>query len=140
MNKKLTLLVSIFLVFLFVFSGYVFANNEVKNTVNGATNSIIDGVENLGSDVRNGIGRAENGIEDAFTMDNTNDIGTDNNTNNTVTGTGDYTATTTAAGLTTTNNTSTIWVWITIAIAAIVIIGLVWYYGTQNTTTTHHDD
>ena len=123
------------LIILFIFfciiciSNVCFANNvgnSIKNGVSSVTNTVVDGTQNLARDVRNGVGNVENGIEGALTMDtNTTD--------------GNYTATRTATTRTTTDNTglfgldsSTMWVWAIIAIAAIGIIGLVWYYGSQN--------
>ena len=78
MNKKSLILVSVLLFVLFTFSGIVFATNDVKDTTSNITNTVIDGVNELGSDVRNGIGNAENGIEDALRMNTTDE----NNTNN----------------------------------------------------------
>ena len=149
MHKKSFILLSVILFVLFICSGFVCATNEVKNTVNNVTNTIVDGTARLGNDVRNGIGAAQNGIEGALTMDNDN-MNDNNNNNNTNAndGThengeadeavfGDYTTTrTTADATTTTDNTSTLWIWLIVAIAAVVIIGLVWYYGTQNRTHT----
>ena len=75
--------------------------------------------------MRNGVDRVEDGVEGALTMDNVNTTAR--------TTTDDYTATRTA---TTTNatgtNMSTMWIWVIVAIAAMVIVGLVWYYGSQN--------
>ena len=69
----------------------------------------------------------KNGVEDALRM---NDTKINDNVR-------DYSATRTATnGIT--NNTSTMWVWVIVAIAAIVIIGLVWYYGATNNH--HHND
>ena len=151
MNKKSFILVSAILFVIFVCSSFVYATNDVKNAVNGATNTVVDGVDRLGSDVRDGIGDAENGVEDALNM---NDKSTDNpshgDDNDRVTTdgadmvtTGDYTATRTTAdattNATTSTNASSLWIWLIIAIAAIVIVGLVWYYGTQNSN-THHDE
>lgn len=139
MRKKCFILVSVILFVLFIFSSFVSATNDVKNGVSNVTNTIVDGVNRLGSDVRSGIGNAENGIEDALNMDVNNrnvDVNRGTDSNNGMTS--DYTADRTAAGLTTTNNASTLWVWIIVAIAAVVIIGLVWYYGTQSNT--HNDE
>lgn len=129
MYKKTLALVSVFFLVLFIFSGFVFANNDMKNGVSNAVNTVVDGVKDLGSDVRNGIGNAENGIEGALKMDDetiTNENAKLDNDS--------YIATRTATSATTANNTATLWVWIIVAIAAIVIIGLVWYYGAQNNT------
>lgn len=128
MHKKSLILVSVVLFVLCIFSGFVSANTgDVKNGVSNVTNAVVDGVNRMGSDVRNGIGSAENGVEDALRM---NDTKINDNVR-------DYTATRTSAdGLT--SNASTMWVWVIVAIAAIVIIGLVWYYGSTNNT--HHND
>jgi len=114
-----------------------FANNDmgndVKNAVNGATNTVVDGTQNLAEDVRNGVGAIENTIEngarnigDAM-MSGTNDVMNmgDNN----------YTTTrTTAEDVSIINNTAaTTWTWIAIAIATLVIVGLVWYYASERT-------
>ncbi len=151
MYKKSFILVSVILFVLCIFSGFVSATNAVKGTVSNVTNTVVDGTANLANDIRSGVGNAENGIEDALKMDNVDNNNTDNNNNDNIvtnatrddniarTNDGDYTATRTTAGGAMTDNTSTMWVWLVVAIAAIVIIGLVWYYGTQNNT-THHDD
>ena len=151
MHKKSFILLSVILFVLFICSGFVCATNEVKNTVNNVTNTIVDGTARLGNDIRNGVGAAENGIEGALTMDDDNmndnngNNGTDANDGTNEAGEndealiGDYTTTrTTADAATPTDNTSTLWIWLIVAIAAIVIIGLVWYYGTQNRT--HNDE
>ena len=128
MHKKSFVLVSVILFVLCIFSGFVSANTgDVKNGVSNVTNAVVDGVNRMGSDVRNGIGSAENGVEDALRM---NDTKINDNVR-------DYSATRTATN-DIINNTSTMWVWVIVAIAAIVIIGLVWYYGSTNNN--HHND
>lgn len=137
MYKKSLILVSVILFVLCIFSGFVSATDEVKNAVSNVTNTVIDGANHLGSDVRNGVGNMENGIEDALDFDKNGT--TDMMNDNTKAGTSsDYTATRTTANGTNNNNASTLWVWLIVAIAAIVIIGLVWYYGTQNRP--HNDE
>lgn len=96
--------------------------DDVKNAINSGTNTVIDGAENLAEDARNGVGHVENGIEDALTMNNTGKTTSQNA----------YTATRTATTEATGTNNSAMWVWVVLAIAAIVIIALVWYYGSQN--------
>lgn len=96
--------------------------NDVKNGVSSVTNTVVDGVEDLAKDARNGVGHVENRIEDALTMNNTGKSTSQNV----------YTATRTAATEATGTNNSAMWVWVVLAIAAIVIIALVWYYGSQN--------
>ena len=58
--------------------------------------------------------------------------------NNRMTTTNDYAVTRTTTDAMTNNGTSNLWIWLIVGIAAIMIIGLVWYYGTQNRT--HHDE
>ena len=96
--------------------------NDVKNGVSSVTNTVVDGVEDLAKDARNGVGHVENRIEDALTMNNTGKTTSQNA----------YTATRTATTEATGTNNSAMWVWVVLAIAAIVIIALVWYYGSQN--------
>lgn len=112
--------------------------NNVKNAVGTGTNTVVDGMSNLAGGVRNGVGHVENGIEDALTMDDMDNTRTSDNFTNggTTADTGNYTATRTATTTDTTGifglDTSTMWVWLIVSIAAIGIIGLVWFYGSQN--------
>ncbi len=132
-RKSFILLIALIVL---LFSTVCFASdmgNDVKNAVNGATNTIVDGAQNLAEDVRSGVGTAENTIEDGArnigdaVMDGANDImDTEDN---------DYTATRTGSeDISVINNTAaTTWTWIAVAIAALVIVGLVWYYASQHT-------
>lgn len=126
-------LIILFIVFCIIcISNVCFANNTgntIKNGVSSVTNTVVDGTQNLARDVRNGVGSLENGIEGALTMDTNNNMNSNDN----------YTATRTATTRATADNTglfgldsSTMWVWLIVALAAIGIIGLVWYYGSQN--------
>lgn len=133
LKKNLIILFIIFCIL--CISNVCFANNtanNIKDGVNSATTTVVDGAKNLATDVRNGVGAVENGIEGALTMDNMNNRTTNNGTAARTT-TDNYT---TARTATTTNatgmGTSTMWVWAIVAVAAVVIIGLVWYYGSQN--------
>lgn len=129
-RKSFILLITLLLISI---STVCFADmaNDIKNTVNGATNTIVDGTQNLAEDVRSGIGTAENTIEDGAknvgnaAMNVTNDI-VDNNDN-------DYVTTrTNSEDVSVINNTAvSTWTWIAVAIAALVIVGLVWYYASE---------
>lgn len=152
MNKKSLVFLSLLLLTITVFSGFVYANentvsDHIKSGINEAGTTVVDGAERLGNDIRNGIGSAENGIEDALKIDDNSRDENDRN-NNVGTLPGNYTATrvigddagtASDAGL---MNNSTMWVWLIIAVAAVVIVALIWYYATQETTTNHrhHDD
>lgn len=130
LKKNLTILFIIFCIL--CISNVCFANNtanNIKDSVNSATTTAVDGAKNLATDVRHGVGSVENGIEGALSMNNMNT----QTTHTTGTANNNYTATRTATTANTTGmGTSTMWVWAIVAIAAIVIIGLVWYYGSQN--------
>lgn len=137
MHKKSFILVSTILFVLFILSSFVLANEEVKKDVSDVTNTIIDGAENLGSDVRSGISTAENAVEDTLDMNHQNNNDAIHKDKDADTNIGDYTATRTSTDSLNSNNTTTMWMWIILAIAAVVIIGLVWYYGVQN---ENHND
>lgn len=119
MLKKSLLILFIIFCILCV-SNVCFADNTMEDMKDGlmsAKNTVVDGVENLAEDARSGVGKVENSIEGALTMDNTNSY------------TSARTSTTMAD---TTARTSTLWIWAIIAIAAIGIIGMVWFYSTEN--------
>lgn len=132
MYKKSLIILSVFFAVLFI-TNFSFANmdaNNVKNAVNSGTNTVVDGADKLGSSIRNGIGNAENGIEDALTMDN-NTMANDTLTAQSAISTGNnYSLTRTANAATT--DTTNIWVWIALAVVAVTIVGLVWYYVREN--------
>ncbi len=89
-----------------------------------ATDAVIDGASNLANDARKGVGAIENTVENGA-----KDIGNAMHHDNT----NGYTATRTATTGTTTNGmNSTLWTWVILAVAALVIIGIVWYYASQN--------
>lgn len=131
-RKSFILLLALFLL---AISTVCFADdigNDVKNTVNGATNTAVDTTQNLAEDVRNGIGTAEDTIENSVKnvgtaiMNGANDIMSGNDSN--------YTATRTSTedDSTIINNTSAMtWTWVAVAIAGIVIVGVVWYYASE---------
>ena len=127
LKKSLLILFIIFCIL--CISNICFANDmasDMKDAVNSASSTLIDGTKNLATDVRNGVGNVENGIEGALTMDNMN-------TTNMQTTSNDYTATRTSSTTNATGmNTSTMWVWMIVAIAAIGIVGLVWFYASQH--------
>lgn len=138
MCKKSLIILSIFFCALFISTISFATTSNIKSTINNGTNAVVDGVNKLGSDVRNGVGAVENGIEDAFTDDD--NMANNNNNNDATIQSATSTRTqngyvSTRAGDTANANatdTNTIWVWIVLIIAAIVVIGLVWYYSTQD--------
>ena len=130
MLKKIAIILFIVFCFLCV-SNICFATgdtgNNIKNTLSSGVNTVVDGMGNLAEDTRNGVGRMENGIENFMNMDNNSDNnnGNYNVTRTAITDSGDN------GGIMGMDST-TMWIWIILAIAAIVIVGLVWYYGSQN--------
>ena len=127
LKKNLIILFIIFCIL--CISNVCFANNtanNIKDGVSSATTTVVDGAKNLATDVRNGVGSVENGIEGALSM-NTQTANITGTANNNYT-TARTAVTTSATGM----GTSTMWIWAIVAIAAIIIIGLVWYYGSQN--------
>lgn len=160
MRKRTLILLSTFFVALILFSGIVYANNtsddmkndmneagstvvdgaehlanDVKTGINDVASDIVDGAEHLGDDVRNGVGNAENGVEGALNIDNTT---TTNYVATRTTGDSTGSDTATATGINTNNPTT--WIWVIVAIAAVIIVALVWYYASQNTTNKHDDE
>jgi len=131
-RKSFILLVALFVISISTLSFADDMGNNIKNTMNGATNTVVDGAQNLAEDVRTGIGNAENTIENGARniggalMNGANDVMD--------AGDNDYTATRTSAeDVSVINNTAaTTWTWIAVAIAALVIVGLVWYYASQH--------
>lgn len=144
MNKKI--FTSILIVCTILLSTFCFANNtatlgnEVSQSVNKSEDTIQnfgEGVRNVASDIGNGIenaaGNVGQGVEDMF------DGNQDNNSqgNNSQDGNNDgYVATRTTtdggAGMTGGLMSNNAWVWLILAIVAVAIIGLTWYYTTQN--------
>lgn len=123
MKRKALIILSILFALLFI-STISFANNDIKDGVHSATDTVIDGASNLVNDARKGVGAIENTVENGA-KDIGNAIYHDN--------TNGYTTTRTATTGTTTNGmNSTLWTWVILAVAAVVIIGLIWYYASQN--------
>ena len=123
MKRKTFIILSILFAILFI-STISFANNDIKDGVHSATDAVIDGASNLANDARKGVGAIENTVENGA-----KDIGNAMHHDNT----NGYTATRTATTGTTTNGmNSTLWTWVILAVAAVVTIGLIWYYASQN--------
>ena len=105
------------------------AGSTIKNGVEDATAGIKNGIENIGNNVKNGaenIGNTmENGLDRA--------TGSINNNNN------NYTATRTNTQYGAFMGMGPIaWTWFSLALAGIIIVALVWYYGTQNKNRSSH--
>lgn len=147
MKSKLLIIFSIILAILFI-STISFANNDVKNGIHSATDTMVDGVSNLANDVRSGVRTAENVIEDGAKnlgnaiSDGAQDLGNTvsdgiNDVDRTITDNDGYTTTRTATGTTSNTMNSSLWTWIILAVAAVIIVGLVWYYAAQTENRNH---
>lgn len=128
--KRKTLVVLFILFALLFISTVSFANNDIKDGVHSATDTVIDGASNLANDARKGVGAIENTIED----------GAKNIGNAVFNDNADYTTTRTATTMNNTNNMSNTWTWVILAVAAVVIVGLIWYYIAQNNHTDNYID
>ena len=150
MNKKLAIILSIFIAIIFSFS-VCFANDMlndaaegVRNVVGGAENA----VKNVANDVSNATKDATNSVENKAN-DVMNNIKTNGDNDNTVKDTnnetrtttnGNYTATrTNAEGSTLMGMNATTWTWLIIGLAAIAIVALVWYYSMQMRSSNYDD-
>lgn len=144
MNKKI--FISILIVFAILLSTFVFANNdttlgnELKNSIDKSGDTLQnvgEGARNVASDIGNGIQNAASnvgqGVENMFDGNDDNWGNNNNNGNNENDG---YVATRTTtdggAGMTGMMNNTT-WIWLIMGIVAVAIVGLTWYYVTQNT-------
>ena len=147
--KKISLILSIFIIVLFISSSIVLAES---NMLREAGNSIMDAAQGAVSGVGNMIKNGANSIM------NTTDNMADNNTTGTEqtnkmdmgatnrNADEDYTATRTA--VTSQGNflglSTTAWTWLIIAIVGALIVGMVYFYGkqynTMSTTDSHRDE
>ena len=143
MTKKSLIAVFVFCLIALI-STSVFASNIVDGVAGNTLNGIRDGVQNMTNDAGGALENAKDGIENMINNDeNTSnftdndavgmtDNSTDEGTTNTGMSAGNYTASrTTASDMTNGNGANTATTWIVLAIVGIVIIALVWYYGTQ---------
>lgn len=105
--------------------------NNVQSMVDDAGNSMEsmkDGISNVMSDMGNEVHETTDNIENDMSNNTVTDAGMTNNDD-------DYSATrTSASSMTeelTNSGTGSAFVWVVLSIAAIIIVALVWYYGTQ---------
>ena len=142
MSKKFFKILIILFIFLCL-STCCFAEDKTTNMVHSGVDTVSNGIKNVGNMIENGVddlgNMTENAITDAGDTINDSMNKTKNSANNLVTGTSDAlrvndynTSRTSSNGYS--NNVNTLWVWIAVAIAAAVIIGLVWYYTSQDNT------
>ena len=150
MNKKLAIVLSIFIAAIFSFS-VCFANDMLNDAAEGVRN-VVGGAENAVKDVTNGVSNAtkdatnpvENKANDVMNNiktngDNDNTIKDTNNETRTTTN-GNYTATrTNAENSTLMGMNATTWTWLIIGLAAIAIVALVWYYSMQMRSSNYDD-
>ena len=138
-----------------LFTSFCFATNlgnEMQNSMDKTGNTVgnvVEGATNAGKEVVNNVGNtlngAMNGMKEAMnniTDDMDNNTATGNMINNATSNENDtnnnYTATRTATFGTGTDN-NTIWIWAILGVVALLIIGLSWYYMSDNKT-NHQDE
>ena len=114
------------------------AGNTAGNIVSGATGAVVDGTRDLTNGATNMMNDMTNANGD-MENDATNTLGTTEGMfDNTE---GNYTATRTA-----TDNTNllgmsdTTWTWLILGIVGAIIVGLVWYYGSQYEHRNYNND
>lgn len=137
--RKSLLLFSLIVAILLIFSTFSFANNDIANGLNSAGSTVRNVITNAGNTIRSGIEDIGNSMNNGTeNVENDIDTGTQNMGNSIQGITGGtnsddgYTATRTSA---TDNNimgmSSTSWTWLIFGIVSIIIVALVWYYGSQ---------
>lgn len=149
MLKKSLIILSIFCAILFL-SNMCFAEGFMQGAENvldragegardmaesarDAAGRAGEGARNMVDDLRDGAENAGDAVRDG--AEGITDMGTDMTSD--MEGTDDYTATRTSATGTNTSADTT-FVWIILAIAALLIVGLVWYYGAQTKSRNNH--
>lgn len=134
MAKK-SLICSLAILVIFMFSGICFAANN-ENSIN-LGNEIMQSIDKTEDSVKNVV--SGNVVKDTGNMvkDGVNNVGNGvRNIGNNV-GDGNYNTTrTTAEGTTTYTGTNTMttttWMWIILVVAAVIIFAAIWYYATQS--------
>ena len=150
MNKKILFIFGLLISLIFTFSiTFSFATdgtnmindaaNGVRDVVGGAENAVEGAVKDVTNGSKNVTGNMENTMNniDGNRNNNNSEIGATNNTG--------YTASRTATETTTTDGTflgmsGTMWTWLILAVATVAIIGLVWYYSRQISSTNRYDE
>ena len=144
MLKKISLFIAV-IAAIVLFTSFSFATNlgnEVQssmektgntmgNMVEGATDAGKNAVNNVGNALSDTMNNIRNGINDM-----TNDM--DNNTNSQNDANNNYTAARTAT-FGTGIGSNTMWIWVVLGVVALLIIGLSWYYMSDNKS-SHHDE
>ena len=96
--------------------------NNTERDMNNTMNNVGNTAGNVVNDIGQGVGGAINSVGNAVT-----DIGSD--VGNGMAG-NSYNATRTATN--TDNTMSNLWTWMIVGIAVVAIVGLIWYYSTEN--------
>lgn len=137
MVKKVFLLVTMLATILFLTSFSFAANNtknlgnDIKDSLDKAGNNVGNWVNDMKDAGQNAMNNVENATEGAMNhVENMTNNG-DSNYRYDGTNNGNYTASRTATFGNGTNNGTT-WVWIILGIVALIIIGLSWYYMSDN--------
>lgn len=142
MTKKILLVLAIILAFtanlVFAATSDMVSNagNSVKNVVSDIGNGIKDGAE----DIKEGVQGVGNGTSNVMKTEENNMADNSKTTGITNANNDRYNATRTATTTNVNSNNTMTWTWFILAVATILIVGLVWYYGTQNDTRTNRNE
>ena len=135
MTKKLVLIISVVLAFLFITANIAFAANALHN----AGERVSDGVHNAGAAVGGAVRGTVDNVQNAARRDGRHDgthmtgvHHTRTHTNPMGANRDGYTATRTNAPFTAGTRTANIVTWSVIGVAALVIVSAVWYYAAHN--------
>ena len=139
MKKKFFVISALLIAVLAISTSYVFANTNMVNTIEHATQNVTSATGNV---VSRGVAATRNTVnsieQGAQRTGNTVVTGTTTNTN-TNTQTRNYNATRTNAN-TWLGMTSTAWTWLIMGIVAVAIVALVWFYARQKNTSRHSNE
>ncbi len=124
--------------------------NTMDNSMDKAGTTLQsagEGIRNAASDIGNGISNAASsvgrGIEDIFNGDENNNQDNSNQnsmtTNTEMAGTNYNVARTSTDRITGTTMSNSAWVWLILGIVGVAIVGLTWYYVSQNNDTSRRN-
>lgn len=137
MKKKFFVISALLIAVLAISTSYVFANTNMVNTIEHATQNVTSATGNVVSRGVDATRNTVNSIEQgAQRTGNTVVTGTTTNTNNQAR---NYNATRTNAN-TWLGMTSTAWTWLIMGIVSVAIVALVWFYARQKNTSRNSNE
>lgn len=149
--KKLLILTITFCMILFSFTYLSIYAADVVNGTKNTANTIGGAIANTANNAKNAIQTGEDKVENGLNSAKNTIVDSTKNTTTNAKNTGDnvmghidnansnYNATRTATNTGFLGMTSTGWTWLILGIVGIVIVGLVWYYGSQYDHSNYSD-